>query len=306
MLNFLPNVVVGILASILLFINVVFWFVFLISVAIIKILLPIPGLRKIFDTVLTKIAEGWVTGNSTWMALTQKTQWDVEGVGELNYRGWYLVNANHQSWVDILVLQHVFNRKIPLLKFFLKQELIRVPIMGLCWWALDFPFMKRYSKEYLEKHPEMKGKDLETTRKACEKFSLIPTSVMNFLEGTRFTRKKHERQASPYKNLLKPKAGGIAFALNAMGDKFQSLLNVTIVYPEGIPTFWDFLCGRVKKVVVRVKEEPIPEEFTEKDYNNDDTFRYEFQQWTHQLWLEKDQLITDLLDGQPLKDLGHH
>ena len=306
MLNFLPNVVVGILASILLFINVVFWFVFLISVAIIKILLPIPGLRKIFDTVLTKIAEGWVTGNSTWMALTQKTQWDVEGVGELNYRGWYLVNANHQSWVDILVLQHVFNRKIPLLKFFLKQELIRVPIMGLCWWALDFPFMKRYSKEYLEKHPEMKGKDLETTRKACEKFSLIPTSVMNFLEGTRFTRKKHERQASPYKNLLKPKAGGIAFALNAMGDKFQSLLNVTIVYPEGIPTFWDFLCGRVKKVVVRVKEEPIPEVFTEKDYNNDDTFRYEFQQWTHQLWLEKDQLITDLLDGQPLKDLGHH
>lgn len=303
MLNFLPNVVVGILASILLFINVVFWFVFLISVAIIKILLPIPGLRKIFDTVLTKIAEGWVTGNSTWMALTQKTQWDVQGVGELNYRGWYLVNANHQSWVDILVLQHVFNRKIPLLKFFLKQELIRVPIMGLCWWALDFPFMKRYSKEYLEKHPEMKGKDLETTRKACEKFSLIPTSVMNFLEGTRFTRKKHERQASPYKNLLKPKAGGIAFALNAMGDKFQSLLNVTIVYPEGIPTFWDFLCGRVKKVVVRVKEEPIPEEFTEKDYNNDDTFRYEFQQWTHQLWLEKDQLITDLLDGQPLKDL---
>jgi len=306
MLNFLPNVVVGILASILLFINVVFWFVFLISVAIIKILLPIPGLRKIFDTVLTKIAEGWVTGNSTWMALTQKTEWDVQGVGELNYRGWYLVNANHQSWVDILVLQHVFNRKIPLLKFFLKQELIRVPIMGLCWWALDFPFMKRYSKEYLEKHPEMKGKDLETTRKACEKFSLIPTSVMNFLEGTRFTRKKHERQASPYKNLLKPKAGGIAFALNAMGDKFQSLLNVTIVYPEGIPTFWDFLCGRVKKVVVRVKEEPIPEEFTEKDYNNDDTFRYEFQQWTHQLWLEKDQLITDLLDGQPLKDLGHH
>lgn len=303
MLNFLPNVVVGILASVLLFINVVFWFVFLISVAIIKILLPIPGLRKIFDTVLTKIAEGWVTGNSTWMALTQKTQWDVQGVGELNYRGWYLVNANHQSWVDILVLQHVFNRKIPLLKFFLKQELIRVPIMGLCWWALDFPFMKRYSKEYLEKHPEMKGKDLETTRKACEKFSLIPTSVMNFLEGTRFTRKKHERQASPYKNLLKPKAGGIAFALNAMGDKFQSLLNVTIVYPEGIPTFWDFLCGRVKKIVVRVKEEPIPEEFTEKDYNNDDAFRYEFQQWTHQLWLEKDQLITDLLDGQPLKDL---
>lgn len=306
MLNFLPSILVGTIASALLLINVLFWCTLLFAVALIKILLPIPLLRKVFDTILTKIAEGWITGNSSWMGLTQKTEWDVQGLGDLNYRGWYLVNANHQSWVDILVLQHVFNRKIPLLKFFLKQELIRVPIMGLCWWALDFPFMKRYSKEYLEKHPEMKGKDLETTRKACEKFSIIPTSVMNFLEGTRFTHRKHERQASPYKYLLKPKAGGIAFALNAMGDKFQSLLNVTIVYPDGIPTFWDFLCGKVTKVIVRVSEEPIPEEFAIKDYNNDDAFRYEFQQWTHVLWQEKDALIEQLLDGAPLKDLGQH
>lgn len=304
MLNFLPSKLVGVIASILLGINVCFWFVWLISVAIIKIALPIKPLRKVFDTILTKIAEGWITGNSTWMALTQKTRWDVQGLGALNYKGWYLVNANHQSWVDIIVLQHVFNRKIPLLKFFLKQELIRVPIMGLCWWALDFPFMKRYSKEYLEKHPEMKGKDLETTRKACEKFSLIPTSVMNFLEGTRFTKRKHEKQNSPYKYLLKPKAGGIAFAINAMGDKFHSLLNITIVYPDGIPTFWDFLCGKVKNIVVRVKEEPIPEAFASKDYNNDPEFRQEFQAWTHSLWSEKDVLIGELLDHQPLKELA--
>lgn len=303
MLNFLPNILVGIIASSLLILNILFWCTFLLGFALIKLLFPITFLRKIFDTLLTKIAEGWISGNSTWMALTQRTKWDVEGLGDLNYRGWYLVNANHQSWVDIIVLQHIFNRKIPLLKFFLKQELIRVPIMGLCWWALDFPFMKRYTKDYLEKHPEMKGKDLETTRKACEKFSLIPTSVMNFLEGTRFTHNKHKRQESPYKYLLKPKAGGIAFALNAMGDKFHSLLNITIVYPDGIPTFWDFLCGKVKKVTVRVSEEPIPEEFSRKDYNNDDAFRYEFQQWTHTLWKDKDQLIGELLDHQPLKTL---
>lgn len=304
MLNFLPSKLVGVIASILLGINVCFWFVWLISVAIIKIALPIKPLRKVFDTILTKIAEGWVSGNSAWMALTQKTTWDVQGLGKLNYKGWYLVNANHQSWVDIIVLQHVFNRKIPLLKFFLKQELIKVPIMGLCWWALDFPFMKRYSKEYLEKHPEMKGKDLETTRKACEKFSLIPTSVMNFLEGTRYTQRKHEKQNSPYKYLLKPKAGGIAFAINAMGDKFQSLLNITIVYPDGIPTFWDFLCGKVKNIVVRVKEEAIPEEFAQKDYNNDPEFRQEFQEWTHALWTEKDAVIGELLNHQPLKELA--
>ncbi len=304
MLNFLPSPVVGTLASVLLFINVLFWSSLLFAFALIKILLPIKLLRLVIDPILTKIAEGWVTCNSGWMTLTQKTHWDVKGLGQLKYKGWYLVNANHQSWVDILVLQRVFNGKIPLLKFFLKQELIKVPIMGLCWWALDFPFMKRFSKEYLEKHPEMKGKDLETTRKACEKFTLIPTSVMNFLEGTRFTQRKHDKQQSPYQHLLKPKAGGIAFALNAMGDKFHSLLNITIVYPEGIPSFWDFLCGKVTNIVVRVKEEAIPPHFTQKDYNNDPEFRQEFQQWIHELWQEKDQEIHLLLNGQsqqPLK-----
>lgn len=303
MLNFLPTPIVGFIAIVLLIFNVCFWCSALLLLSIIKIALPFKPMRKIIDPILTKIAEGWILLNSCWMGLTQKTNWDVQIDGNLKYRGWYLVNANHQSWVDILVLQHVFNGKIPLLKFFLKQELIWVPIMGISWWALDFPFMKRFSKEYLEKHPEMKGKDLETTRKACEKFELIPTSVMNFLEGTRFTQHKHDKQDSPYEYLLKPRAGGIAFALNAMGDKFNSMLNITIVYPDGIPTFKDFLFGKVKNIIVRVKEQPIPIEFTQKDYNNDPEFRTEFQQWTHQLWLEKDKQIKQLLDGKPHQPL---
>ena len=303
MLSFLPTAIVAIIATILLLLNVFFWCPILLLVALIKVLIPVPFLRTMIDPILIKIAEGWVLCNSGWMKLTQGTQWDVQGLGELKYKGWYLVNANHQSWVDILVLQHVFNGKIPLLKFFLKKELIKVPIMGLCWWALDFPFMQRFSKAYLEKHPEIKGKDLETTRKACEKFSVIPTSVMNFLEGTRFTQKKYEKQQPPYRYLLKPKAGGIAFALNAMGDKFNSLLNITIVYPDGIPSFGGFLAGQVKRIIVRVEEEKIPAEFTEKDYNNDPEFRAQFQQWTHQLWLEKDDLIHQLLDGKPHEPL---
>jgi len=294
MFNFLPKPLVGILASSLLFINVVFWCSCLFVFALIKVIIPLKPWHNLLTPILTKIAECWVMCNSGWMALTQKTHWDVEGLSDLNYKGWYLVNANHQSWVDILVLQHLLKGRIPLLKFFLKQELIRVPIMGLSWWALDFPFMKRFSREYLEKHPEMRGKDLETTRIACEKFARTPTSVMNFMEGTRFTEKKHSKQQSPYQNLLKPKAGGIAFALNAMGDKFQSLLNITIVYPDGIPSFWDFLSGRIKNVKVRIEVEPIPAHFTQKDYNEDDEFRAEFQQWTHEMWLKKDALISEL------------
>lgn len=294
MFNFLPAPIVGVLASILLVLNTLIWASLLLFMAVIKLLLPIPFLRKYFDLLLIKIAEIWIAGNSFWMALTQRTDWDVKGLGQLNYRGWYLVNANHQSWVDILVLQHVFNGKIPLLKFFLKQELIKVPVMGLCWWALDFPFMKRYSKEYLEKHPEMRGKDLETTRKSCEKFAQVPTSVMNFLEGTRFTPAKHDKQKSPYRYLLKPRAGGLAFALNAMGDKFQSILNVTIAYPEGIPSFWDFLCGKVHKISVHIEELPVPQDFINGDYHEDAQFREEIQNWVGNLWQEKDQLLNKL------------
>jgi 1-acyl-sn-glycerol-3-phosphate acyltransferase len=166
--------------------------------------------------------------------------------------------------------------------------------MGQAWWALDFPFMKRFSKSYLEKHPEMKGKDIETTKKACEKFKYMPTSVMNFFEGTRLTPSKHEKQQSPYRHLLNPKSGGFAFALNAMGDKFQSLLDCTIVYPEGIPNFADFMHGKVPKVIVRVREIPIPEEFCQGDYENDVEFKRRFQHWISTIWQDKDKQIESL------------
>ncbi|MBP6280027.1 MAG: 1-acyl-sn-glycerol-3-phosphate acyltransferase, partial [Rhodocyclaceae bacterium] len=186
-------------------------------------------------------------------------------------------------------------RRIPLLKFFLKQELIWVPVMGLAWWALDFPFMRRHSEAYLKQYPEMRGKDQETTRKACEKFALIPTSVMNFLEGTRFTKTKHARQQSPYRHLLKPKAGGIALALNAMGEKFHSILDVTIVYPDGAPNFWQFLCGDLKHVVVHVQTLPVPPHLLSGDYANDPQVREAYSLWVKELWQRKDQKITDIL-----------
>ncbi len=297
MLNFLPPPLVALIAALLLVLNVLFWVPILLFFAILKLILPFKAMRLLIDPILLRIAEAWIAGNSGWMGLTQRTQWDVQGIDGLDYRSWYLVNCNHQSWVDILVLQHLFNRRIPLLKFFLKQQLIWVPIMGLAWWALEFPFMRRHSEEFLKKHPEMRGKDQATTRKACEKFALIPTSVMNFLEGTRFTRAKHQRQKSPYKHLLKPKAGGIALALNAMGDKFQAILDVTIVYPDGTPTFTQFLSGKLKRVIVRVRRLPVPQDLAQGDYAGDAAVREAYQQWVHQLWLDKDAQIEALIES---------
>ena len=296
MLNFLPPLVVGLIAGLLMVVNALFWVPILLVFALLKLLIPVPAFRLAIAPVLLAIAEAWITCNSAWMALTQRTRWDVAGLDDLDYRSWYMVNCNHQSWVDILVLQHLLNRRIPLLKFFLKQQLIWVPVMGLAWWALDFPFMRRHGAEYLRKHPEMRGKDQETTRKACEKFALVPTSVMNFLEGTRFTPAKHARQQSPYRHLLKPKAGGLALALDALGDKFQAILDVTIVYPEGRPTFWHFLQGRMHRVIVRARLLPLPTHLDLAKYSTDSTVRAVFHTWVQEVWQEKDTLITSLLD----------
>jgi len=284
--------------------NALFWVPILLLASCVKLIAPIKAVRLLIDPLLLRIAEAWIAGNSGWMRLTQRTRWDVQGIKDLSYRSWYLVNCNHQSWVDILVLQHLFNRRIPLLKFFLKQQLIWVPVMGLAWWALEFPFMRRHSEEFLKKHPEMRGKDQATTRKACQKFALIPTSVMNFLEGTRFTLAKHQRQKSPYKHLLKPKAGGMALALNAMGDKFQAILDVTIVYPDGAPDFWQFLTGKLHRVIVRVRPLPIPQHLVQGDYADDPAVREAYQQWVQQLWLDKDEKIEALIKPLAPADIG--
>jgi 1-acyl-sn-glycerol-3-phosphate acyltransferase len=292
MLNFLPAPVIGGIASLAIVLNTLFWCLILYLVAIAKLIVPLKAWRKRCTQLATWVAEAWISGNSGWMWLTQRTKWHVSGLQGLNNDDWYLVISNHKSWVDIFVLQHVFNKRIPFLKFFLKQELIWVPVIGLAWWTLDFPFMKRYSKKQLARRPELRGKDLETTRKACEKFKTTPVSVMNFMEGTRFTAAKQSKQKSPYQHLLKPRAGGIAFVLGAMGEQIKTMLDVTIVYPQGVPTAWDFLKGQLREVEVMIEKRPISAEYINQDYQNDPVFRKRFQAWVNDIWQQKDQLLA--------------
>ncbi len=288
------SLLTGLLAAILLVLNTFFWAPMLIIAALLKFTLrpfekPLGGLVNAF-------ADLWIKCNSFWMRHAQPTQWTINAPANLNPKGWYFVVSNHQSWVDIMVLQYCLNHRIPLLKFFLKQELIWVPIMGFAWWALDFPFMKRYSKAYLKKHPEKKGQDLETTRRSCEKFQYLPTSVMNFLEGTRLTPEKHAEQQSPFKHLLKPRAGGLAFAMSVMGDSFHSMIDVTIYYPDGAPSMWSFLQGKMRRCHIEIREFDIPAELLEADYQNNPQEREQVQQWVHTLWEEKDALIERLAE----------
>lgn len=302
MLGFLPPFPRGIVAALLLGINTCFWCVPLFAVSLVKFALPVKPVRAAADRLLNAIARGWIACNSGWMQLTQRTKWDVCGLDELESRAWYMVGCNHQSWADVFVLQHLLNHRIPLLKFVLKHQLIYVPVMGLAWWALDFPFMRRHSDAYLRRHPEKRFEDLEATRRSCERFALVPTSVMNFVEATRFTAAKHRAQHSPYRHLLKPKAGALAQALNVLGDRFRWFLDITIVYPHGAPSFWQFLCGGVPEIVLRVRRLPIPPEFRTGDYASDPRFRKTVERWLQDLWREKDRQIAALL--QPSRPQG--
>jgi 1-acyl-sn-glycerol-3-phosphate acyltransferase len=261
----------------------------------IKLALPIPPVRRRLSHTLVQIAEGWIGVNNTLIAIFGSIRWEVTGLDSLSRRQWYLICSNHQSLVDIPVLQRVFYKRIPFIRFFLKQELIWVPVLGPIWWALDYPFMKRYSRAYLEKHPEKRGADLATARRAGMLFRHTPTTMLNFLEGTRYTPEKHAAQESPYRHLLRPKAGGVANVVSALQDRMTAILNVTIVYPDGALGFWGLLSGRIKRVIVHVEEIALPAALRNGDYVNDPLFRVQFQEWVQQLWHEKDALITQLM-----------
>lgn len=262
-------------------------------IALIKVI-PSRRLRLQVGQWLAHIGEAWIGLNRRILALTQNIEWSIEGNAELKRKDWYLVICNHQSWVDILVLQRSLNRQIPFLKFFIKQQLAWMPFLGQAWWALDMPFMRRHSRAYLEKHPEKRDQDLKATQKACEKFREVPTTLVNFVEGTRFSLAKHEAQGSTYRHLLLPRAGGVAYTLSAMQGILRKLLDVTIAYPDGRPNFWQLCCGKVRQIVVRYRCDPIEAWMSEGDYAEDEHFRQRLQVWLRERWAEKDELLSGL------------
>jgi 1-acyl-sn-glycerol-3-phosphate acyltransferase len=267
----------------------------LLSLALLKVI-PGEAWRARVSAWLIPVSESWIAFNAWALRTFTSTKLTVEGLEGLEREGWYLVLSNHQSWVDIPVLQTIFNRRVPFLKFFLKQQLKWVPLMGLAWWALDFPFMQRHTRAQIARRPELAHQDRDATRKACARFARLPTSVMNFVEGTRRTPAKHAAQQSPYRYLLRPRAGGVAFVLDAMGGQLQSVIDVTIAYPAGTPTVLELFAGRVPEVRVRVRERPIPADLLHGDYEHDEAFRTRFQAWINGLWADKDADLAQLLD----------
>ena len=273
-------------------VNTLFWATPIFVLSVFK-LIPIDKFRGWVGYILDRCATGWVSVNTLIQSICSPIKIHTSGMDKLSTKDWYLVISNHQSWVDIVVLQRALNVRVPFLKFFLIQELLYVPVLGLAWWALDFPFMRRYSKSFLAKNPHLKGKDLETTKQVCEKFKFKPVSVMNFMEGTRFTPEKHIKQSSPYTHLLKPKSGGIGFVLTVMGEQLHKIVDVTIHYPRKIPTFWHFLSGQVKNVYMHVNVIDITSDLV-GDYSTDKEYKKHLHAWVNNIWQQKEQTLLAL------------
>lgn len=298
MLNKLRFALQGSLVFVLITVVTVFLTLLICILSVFKFLAPRGSARNALTRWLSLLGETWVSFHKGLVSLYRGLEWDVELPEGISHKGRYLVCCNHQSGVDILALQHCLNRKAPFGRFLLKQQLIWVPVLGAAWWALDMAFLRRYSKQELLKNPALRGKDLENAARACEKLKHIPVSMMTFPEGTRFTEAKRLQQNSPYRHLLKPKYGGIGQILYSFDESLDAMLDVTITYPNGIPTVWEYLSGQVKKITMLVQIRPIGDGLRGRNFRKDAHANRNLKEWLNGIWDEKDSYIHEKLKSR--------
>ncbi|MEK6807123.1 MAG: acyltransferase [Pseudomonadota bacterium] len=295
-----PGWFIGIAAYSVLMANLILWGGVMIGLAaLFRFLIPIPAFGRACSRFAVWMASNWASGNRLIYRLFHDVRWEVDIRGELDPNKSYLLICNHQSWVDILLLFDIFHTRLPLVRFFLKRQLLYVPIIGPGCWVMDFPFMRRHSREAIEKNPALREQDLKTIRRSCEIYKTVPVTVVNFVEGTRFSEAKRAETGSPFRHLLRPKSAGISFALNAMGEQFAGLIDVTIAYqPTDKNLLWSFLRGEQSQLAMHVDVRPIPQDLIAGDYQGDAEFRTRFQNWLNELWTRKDARLDRMIPGE--------
>ena len=298
MLSSLPGFLVAIISLSLTVLNTAINSLLIVFFSLLKLLIPTPAISRCMGRMANLFMQNWLRGNALVLRLANRIDWQIVDHSQLNAAGWHLIICNHLSWTDIVIIGDLFRTRLPVPKFFLKRELLYVPFVGLACWGLDMPFMRRYSREFLIKHPELRGKDVESTRIACAKFADEPTTVINFVEGTRFSPEKARMTKSPYQHLMPPKAAGLSLALAGLGEQFEKIVNVTLAYPDNSEhPFRDLLCGRMKRIQVCIDEIAITPELR-GDYVNDKPFKRNFQLWLNQIWQAKDEQLTAMAHGE--------
>lgn len=280
----------GVLSTALLLLATFFFSILIIlSVSLCRII-PIRSWRRSCLIKAHQLPTMWMAVNRWIMLISTHGKWQINTSPgpTLNRRHTYLLISNHQSWVDILSIGYVFNARISTARFFMKKELLwTLPITGIACYLLGYPMLERATSEDIKKNPKLRGKDQAILEKACIRFKRYPVTMINFVEGTRFTPEKHAKSRSPYQCLLKPRSTGLGIVMNAMGNTLDGLLDVTIDYDPRPLSLWDFLCGRLNSIRVHYQLYPIPPEFIAEDR----TSHRALQRWLKARWEEKDKRL---------------
>ena len=284
---------VGLITFLLILVELIIGFGTLAIINIPRAVIPLKSFKLFLAKISNKIGDLTVYGLKLIMLLMHGNNIQVINNEKYDMNKWYMAMSNHQSWADIFVLLTVANKKIPLLKFFMKKELWWIPFVFLANKTLNMPFVNRHSKKAIEKNPSLRTKDYENTLKSCKRFLRAPSTIFSYAEGTRFTSEKHKAQNSKYKNLLQPKIGGMATALSAMPE-IDTLINFSVVYKSKKRSAWSFLNGEMKDVKVFIKSYKIPENLKNRNYGSDHLYRDEFKEWIEEIWDEKDKKIDEL------------
>jgi 1-acyl-sn-glycerol-3-phosphate acyltransferase len=270
--------------------NLVFWCVPLLGLAILKRF--VPSLRSRVDAKLEWIYRTAVRIDDAWLNHVVGVEWTRPEL-DLDKDANLIVLANHVCWADILVIQSIVARRGPILKFLSKRELVFIPIFGAIFWAFDFPVIRRRSGSG-ESEAERRRQDLSAIRSACAVLANRPGALVNFAEGTRFEAAKHRKQGSQYAHLLEPRVGGLAALIDAIDDSRLRILDLTLHYDEP-RTFWAFLSGRIRRVGVEAELVDV------REVPKDREGRIE---WLADRWRRKDQQLAAFRQCGPAVSRG--
>ena len=250
---------------------------------VIRLIVPISSFRRVLAYPMDVVIDVWVSSFRWLIRICRLIDIEVELPPQLNdRRDWQVIVCNHQSWVDIVILQVSFRDVAPVLKFFTKHELIWVPFVGLAMWFLGFPYVYRASSRGSRLSATKREINESVLKREGKRFLDKPVAVINFVEGTRFTPVKRDSRGSPYENLLQPRRGGLLQTLVVLEDRVETVLNATIRYRGRVPGFWDLLSGQTDGVQLVVEEISKPSTDQETLTN-----------WLNDLWNEKDRQLMN-------------
>ena len=258
----------------------------------------IPATEGLAFRIASRIAGVWA-GFVRSLLKTTRTRFAIQHP-DIDLRGTYLVIANHRSWIDILVVMMTLGPGTTLPRFFMKWELIYVPVIGLCAWILDFPIMRRYSAEVLKARPELKTRDFDYAQTVLRRHPDESCVVVNYAEGTRFSEDKRLANRSPYQHLLKPKVGGPQLALDCLRDRLDGIIDMTIAYPNAKLSVWHLMNNDVPQVIVETRMIDLPEGLEKRPETLEELKA--FRAWMNGLWEAKDRRLNVLLNDTPADD----